>query len=137
MGTILLLQLAALAWFASPRRIATLAAAPRTLYPAAAFGRPQHLQILRKQCANWRLAAAASAGLCVGLIAALSMAISRPAVAIRVLEVDQLVPGLAAMADVESLEAGRIAAREQRAAAYVQRPAFMLPDAMARFHCGR
>lgn len=109
MGTMLLLQLAALAWFASPRRTtaATTArgarghmsmsvkrqALPTACYAAVGY-RPQHVQRFRKQCAHWRLAAAASSALCVGLIAVVFTIMTPPAVAIHVLDVDRLAPEL-------------------------------------------
>jgi hypothetical protein len=60
------------------------------------------------------------------------MTMSRPVVAIRVLEVDQISPNLAVMTgDVEGLEGDRIVASRQARAAYVVRPASIWPDAVA------
>ena len=106
MAATLALQLVALAWFgSSPRRLPTPAmaraasrspymtrsqsAAASTPYTRAALAWTQHAELLRTQAAGWRLAAAASAVLCIGLAAALSMAISRPAVAVHIFEADQ------------------------------------------------
>ena len=107
MGASVVLQLVAFAWFAlPPRRLpvpAMARAASRSL--SAAYARPatattpytmaalawtQHVELARKQAAGWRSAAAASAVLCIGLAAALSMTISRPAVAVHIFEVDRL-----------------------------------------------
>jgi hypothetical protein len=104
MAASLLLQLAALAWFSlSPRSqpvpameravrslgmthsLPTTAATP---YPNAALAWEHHLQVGRKHASGWRFAAIASAMLCTGLTAALSMTISRPAVAVHIFEVD-------------------------------------------------
>ncbi len=105
MAATLVLQLVALAWFASsPLRLPALAraasrsrrvahpwsAAPTTPYTRAALAWTQHAELVRKQAAGWRLAAAASAMLCIGLTAALSMTIGRPAVAVHIFEVDRL-----------------------------------------------
>jgi MFS family permease len=101
----LALQLAALAWFAfSPRRQRAPAmlhtasrssrgalawpAAAATHYATAAFPWRRDAERMRKQAAGWRLAAAVSAILCVGLTATLSMTIGRPAVAIHIFDVD-------------------------------------------------
>ena len=106
MAATLVLQLVALVWFASsPRRVAASAmarVASRSLpvtnfWPAmattpctsAGLAWTQHAEVVRKQAADWRLAAAASAMLCIGLTASLSMTISRPAVAVHIFEVDQ------------------------------------------------
>jgi MFS family permease len=102
----LVLQLVALAWFASsPRRLpapAIARAASRSLYMArsrsatattpytrAAPAWTQNAEVVRKQAAGWRFAAAASAMLCIGLTASLFMTTSRPAVAVHIFEVDQ------------------------------------------------
>ena len=106
MAAALVLQLVALAWFASsPRRVAAPVMArdtsrslpvtnswpvtATTPYTRAALAWTQHAEVVRKQAAGWRFAAAASAMLCVGLTASLSMTISRPAVAVHIFEVDQ------------------------------------------------
>jgi hypothetical protein len=102
MATMLLLQLAALAWFAMPQRLSVPAmarAAGRsslppgarsailtTPYAAAATASKEHLDLARRQVTSWRLAAAGSAMLCLGLAAALSTTISRPAFAVHILE---------------------------------------------------
>jgi hypothetical protein len=105
MGVSVGLQLAAFAWFALPPRRAPVPAmahaASRSL--SAAYARPvttpytmaalawtQHVELTSKQAAGWRSAAVASAMLCVGLAAALSMTISRPAVAVHIFKVDHL-----------------------------------------------
>jgi MFS family permease len=102
----LVLQLAALAWFAwSPRRLpapAMASAASRSVgvanawpvkamspYTSAALAWTQHVELVRKHALGWRLAATASAMLCIGLAAALSLTISRPAVAIHIFEIDR------------------------------------------------
>jgi MFS family permease len=84
MAASLVLQLIALAWFATRpvRAAATSVASSRTAGPL------RHAESMATQMAGWRLAAAVSAMLCVGLAAALSIAVSRPAVAVHVLEVD-------------------------------------------------
>ena len=105
MATTLVLQLAALAWFAScQRRLpapAMARAASRSLagrrmagdsdtpYTTAAAAWTQHLDLVRKQAMSWRFAAVGSAMLCLGLTAALSTTINRPAVAVHILEVDR------------------------------------------------
>jgi MFS family permease len=105
MAAALVLQLAALAWFATPwRRPASVMAraasrSPRpahawsatatTPYSSAALAWTQHVEVVRKQALGWRLAATASAMLCIGLATTLSMTISRPAVAVHVFEVER------------------------------------------------
>jgi MFS family permease len=102
MATTLILQLAALAWFAVPQRLlepAIARAAGRSFLPAgarsailaarystAAGAWGQHLDLARRQATSWRLAAAGSAMLFLGLAAALSTTISQPAVAVHILE---------------------------------------------------
>lgn len=103
MGAILVLQLAALAWFVLPAQrlpVSAMArAASRSLtnawpasapspYATAALPWAHHADLVRKQAAHWRFAAAASGMLCIGLAAALSATISRPAVAVHILQVD-------------------------------------------------
>jgi hypothetical protein len=46
-------------------------------------------ELVRRQRAAWRFAAAASAALCISLAAMLSMAISRPAIALHLIEVSR------------------------------------------------
>jgi MFS family permease len=106
MGLSLVLQLAALAWFAwSPRRLPepTMASAmsrslrvsnavavtAMTPYTSAALAWTQYVELVRKHALGWRLAAAASVMLCIGLAAVLSMVTSRPAVAIHIFEIDR------------------------------------------------
>ena len=109
MAAILVVQLFALAWFASStgrmptqataraatryprmtRATPTMATTPHaTAVPVWTYG----ADLARRQIAGWRLAAAASAILCIGLAAALSTAASRPAVAVHILEVGQRSP---------------------------------------------
>ena len=105
MAVILVLQLAALAWFAAlPLRLPAPAMAraasrfPRvvhawpttapTPHTTAALAWTQHVELVRTQALGWRLAAGASAMLCIGLTAALSITISRPTVAVHIFEVN-------------------------------------------------
>jgi len=60
-----------------------------TPYTRAALAWTQHVELVRKHALGWRLAASASAMLCIGLAAALSLTISRPAVAIHIFEIDR------------------------------------------------
>jgi MFS family permease len=127
MGATVVMQLAAFAWFAlPPRRLpvpATARAASRSLsitharpakaptsYTTAPLAWTHQARLVRKQAADWRLAAAASAMLCVSLAAALSMAISRPAVAVHIFEVDRLadIPADGGRLSVAALD-GRVA----------------------------
>ena len=140
MGTALLLQVAAFAWFALPRRAAAPVTAhgargpmsmclermalTTTAYPAVGYRRIQHVRHVRKQCAHWRLAATASTSLCVGLAAVLFMAMSRPVVAIRVLEADRHVPVVAATIDDDR-------SMDNEQGAYVMLPTFTWPDPVA------
>ena len=96
----LLLQLAALAWFALPTRrepgstmvrVASRPppaihqrAIPTTPYQRAASAWAQHRDLVSAQAAGWRLAAATSAILCFGLATALCMTIGRPAITVHV-----------------------------------------------------
>ena len=105
MAASLLLQLAALAWFALPPRrvpaptivrVATEtlhATGPQTIattpYAGATRAWSQHAELVRKQAGSWRLAAAASVMLCIGLAVALSFTTSRPAVAVYIVELDR------------------------------------------------
>jgi MFS family permease len=158
MAASLVLQLAALAWFASsPRRLpapAMARAASRSLrvaharpatatepYTRAALAWTQHAELVRKQASGWRLAAAASAMLCIGLSAALSMTISRPAVAIHIFEVDQSahIPAdrcrssIAGLIDGSSaLDLARSAEGPPWRAPDLVRSAFARPDPIAR-----
>jgi MFS family permease len=127
------LQLAAFAWFALPLRSvrvpAMARAANRSLssayaqpvratapYTMAALAWTQHVELASKQVAGWRSAAAASAVLCVGLTAVLSMTISRPAVAVHIFEVDRLVdiPASVGRSSVATLIDGRGGSQRER-----------------------
>jgi MFS family permease len=105
MAATLALQLSALAWFATPRRLPAptmVRAVSRSLrvahavpvtamtpYTRAALAWTQHVELVRNHALGWRLAASASAMLCIGLAAVFSMTISRPAVAIHIFEIDR------------------------------------------------
>jgi MFS family permease len=96
------LQLIALGVFFTPQRrlkpapmahavaraLAFYASAPATVRPVY-YSWTHQAQFARRQRAAWRFAAAASAALCVGLAATLSMTISRPAVALHVIELSR------------------------------------------------
>ncbi|MFZ1106401.1 MAG: MFS transporter [Hyphomicrobiaceae bacterium] len=96
------LQLIALAVFITPKRrlkpapmahavvraLAFNASAPATVRPVY-YSWTHQAEFARRQRAAWRFAAAASAALCVGLAATLSMTISRPAVALHVIELSR------------------------------------------------
>jgi hypothetical protein len=96
------LQLIALGVFFTPQRrlkpapmahavaraLAFNASAPATVRPVY-YSWTHQAQFARRQRAAWRFAAAASAALCVGLAATLSMTISRPAVALHVIELSR------------------------------------------------
>jgi MFS family permease len=114
MAAALVLQLAALAWFAAlPLRASALALVravarlPRVAHGwAVAANIPSrravpawraHMERVRQQAMVWRLAATASAMLCMGLAVALSVTIRRPAVAVLVFEADRA--ALASLAD--------------------------------------
>jgi predicted MFS family arabinose efflux permease len=97
MATGLGLQLIALGFFLTPkprRRPAAMAHAvarslggsPSRIVRPVYSSWTRQVEIAHRQRAAWRLAAAASATLCLGLVAILSMAISRPAVALHVIE---------------------------------------------------
>jgi MFS family permease len=97
MATGLGLQLIGLGFFLTPkprrRHVAMAHAVTRSLGGApSSIVRPvyaswtRQVEIARGQRAAWRLAAAASATLCVGLAVTLSVAVSRPAVALHVIE---------------------------------------------------
>jgi MFS family permease len=102
MATILVLQLVAFAWFAASPQLSPTPT-PRALfgkrrttqswastalsaYTSPAMAWMQHAALVRQQARSWRLAAIGSLMLCVGLAAALSMSISRPALAIHIYE---------------------------------------------------
>lgn len=106
MAASLLLQLAALAWFALLPRSQPVPAMARavsrslgithslptsaaTPYPNAALAWEHRAEVVRQQASGWRFAAIASTMLCTGLTAALSMTISRPAVAVHIFEANR------------------------------------------------
>jgi hypothetical protein len=78
----------------------------------------RHVELASKQAAGWRSAAAASAVLCIGLGAALSMTIGGPAVAVHVFEVDRMadVPASDGRSSVAALIDGRDALEPVRRA---------------------
>ncbi len=140
-GTMLVLQFAALAWFAFPRRttapvmahgargsmsMSLVRQALPTVRHATVGHRAQHVHLLRKQSAHWRLAATASTALCVGLIAILFMVTSPPAVAIRVLQVDRPVRNIAAIA-IETIDGMRPAGSQPSQEAHAMSSTFLLP----------
>jgi len=99
MATGLGLQLIALGVFFAPKRHLKPAPMAQAVARAMGFGgvpsrivRPAYASwtyqadLARRQRAAWAFAAAASAALCVGLAATLSITISRPAVALHVIE---------------------------------------------------
>jgi predicted MFS family arabinose efflux permease len=135
MGACIGLQLVAFAWFALPSRPAPLPAMARaasrslsaayarratatTPYTMAALVWTRHVELASKQAAGWRSAAAASAVLCIGLGAALSMTIGGPAVAVHVFEVDRMadVPASDGRSSVAALIDGRDALEPVRRA---------------------
>lgn len=152
MAATLVLQLAALVWFASsPRRLpapAMARAASRSLreahawpattpYTTAALAWTQHVELVRQQAVGWQLAATASAMLCIGLTVALSVTISRPAIAVHIFEVDRSVQiaadrgrsSAAALTDDQAaLEPARSAEGPRWRAPALLRPAFVRPD---------
>jgi hypothetical protein len=108
MAAILGLQVAAFAWFALPIHHArvspieslarSLLTSGRTHASAAAgphtFALPvwrEHARIAQRHAVGWRLAAAASALLSLGLATALSTAIAGPSVAVHIVQVDHSV----------------------------------------------
>jgi MFS family permease len=136
MTATLALQLAALVWFAaSPlrwplrglvgalRQYGTLTrsrpAVPRMRY-AARLTWAEDRHRARRQLVHWRLTAAASTGLCVGLAAAISATASRPAVAIHIIEADRTNARLSdhaaigAMGDLSTNQAARFATTRPR-----------------------
>jgi MFS family permease len=96
----LALQLIALGFFLPPGRRVKPAPMAHAVSKALRFSEPpqppmiqpvysswiHQAEIARKQRATWRLAAAASAALCLGLAATLSLTIARPAIALHVIE---------------------------------------------------
>src|SRR5262245_50455967 len=133
MGACLGLQLAAFAWFALPLRSVRVPAMAHAANPSlsSTYPRPgtatapyamavlawtQHVETVSKQVAGWRSAAAASAVLCVGLAAVLSMTISRPAVAVHIFEVDRLadIPASDGRSSLATLIDGRAALEAAR-----------------------
>ena len=96
------LQLIALGVFFAPKRRRMPDPMANAVARALGFGqapspivRPVYVswtyqaELARRQRAAWAFAAAASAALCVGLAAALSMTISRPAVALHIIELSR------------------------------------------------
>ena len=97
MATGLGLQLVAFGFFLTPKLrrkpiamahavARSLGGSPSRIVQPAYSSWTRQAEIARRQRAAWRLAAAASATLCLGLAATLSMAVSRPAVALHVIE---------------------------------------------------
>jgi ParB/RepB/Spo0J family partition protein len=110
MATGLGLQLIALAVFFAPRRrlqpgpmahavamAMGLGGAPSRIVLPAYSSWTHAAELARRQRAAWAFAAAASATLCVGLAATLSMTISRPAIALHVIQLPG--PGAVSRAD--------------------------------------
>ena len=103
MATCLGLQLIALGVFFTPERRLTPAPMAHVVARALGFGqaplpivRPVYAswtyqaELARRQRAAWAFAATASASLCIGLAATLLITISRPAVALHVIELSRL-----------------------------------------------
>ena len=101
----LLLQLAALAWFALSTRSQPLPAMQGVVRRVAANRRPppastrsatalwsEQSRIARRQAAGWRLAAAASAALCVALATAVVSTIGHANLVAHIVEVDRSIP---------------------------------------------
>jgi MFS family permease len=93
------LQLVALAVFCAPGRrlkpapmahavskALRLRGAPQPIIQPGYSSRIHQAEIVRRQRATWRLAAAASAALCLALAATLLLTVSRPAIALHVIE---------------------------------------------------
>jgi MFS family permease len=93
------LQLVALAVFCAPGRrlkpapmahavskALRLRGAPQPMIQPVYSSRIHQAEIVRRQRATWRLAAAASAALCLALAATLLLTVSRPAIALHVIE---------------------------------------------------
>jgi MFS family permease len=95
MAATLVLQILALAWFAiSPIRTTAAVSTARLLQR---MSRPvssgaHRAQLAGERAAGWRLAAAASLMLCIGLVGALLTAVSRPTVAVHVIEIGAHAP---------------------------------------------
>jgi predicted MFS family arabinose efflux permease len=121
MAATLALQLSALAWFAaSPLRLRipeftgaprqhlarsrSLPVVPIMLYVRTGLPRAQLAQLVRKQAASWRFAAAASTTLTLGLTAVLFVIISRPAVAIHIVEASRTAEVTSAGTQFENIE---------------------------------
>jgi hypothetical protein len=149
MAATLALQLVALGWFAtSPLRL-SLPRFRRALwqYPSAARSAlaipvmpymrvrspwNQHWH-LRSQAAAWRFVAGTSATLCIILTTTLSVAVSRPAVAVHIIEADRGadLASDARHAGIAKLIADRLVTHE--ALSVVGWPSRALDDAPARF----
>ena len=105
MAALVVLQLAALAWFALPRRRPALAtkravghlSIQRRAQPAAASSLSfsalslwgKHIRLARHQAASWRLAATASVALCTTLAVALASEINQAGVVAHIVEMDR------------------------------------------------
>jgi MFS family permease len=83
MAATLVLQLVALAWFATPPAVAVW-----TATPSARIAHPLLPRSRRVQHAGWKSAAAASVVLCISLAWTLLTTLGRPAAAVHVLEID-------------------------------------------------
>jgi MFS family permease len=131
MAIMLLLQLAAFAWFAVPRRCITSAnfrGAYRSMHMslqwqvqgaaryAAVASRMRHVHYLHRQRAQWRFVAAASTAVCVGLMAAVFTLASAPTGIIHALEVVPI--------SVETIDLG---ASQQSRSLRAMPPALMRP----------
>ena len=107
MGVGLVLQLATLTWFLACKRrqqktlmahaVARLLGlnpsppvALPAAYRAALTAWTHHVKHARRQATAWRFAAAASMALCAGLAGSLSLALTRPAVALHIIDSDSL-----------------------------------------------
>jgi MFS family permease len=98
MVTTLALQLVAFAWFAASPAGAAIAVLTAKPSPPRMPPRPRRALLSGQHAAGWPLAAAASVMLCIGLAAALLTAVSRPAVAVHVFEVEADAPLLSDLA---------------------------------------
>jgi len=146
MSATVVMQLAAFAWFALPPRrvpVPGMARAARALlsaahawppaaattpYTMAALAWTQHVELVSKQAAGWRSAAAASAVLCFGLAAALAMTTSRAAIAVQIFEVDRLADIPAS--DGRARAAASIDGRAALLAGLAKWPLWRAPDLM-------
>ena len=95
LAAILLLEVAAFSWFAAPRRLSALRAAVgprgrRAYRRAACIAPPPYVMHAPAAATGWPVAASASLLLSIVLAAALLTTVSRPAVAVRVLEIPSL-----------------------------------------------